>query len=147
MELTDKTEIARKLEQEGGDSEEILSLLLEAANLGDAEAIYAIGTFYLHGKYLDKDVSKGVRFIARAAKKNWAAAAFDLGVAYETGDFVEKDLSEAFQNYLRAMMLGDLSGAEEVCRCLYYGIGTAKNQELYDDLNGVLEAIRHREDK
>ncbi len=39
-------------------AEEVFALLQEAYSQGSAEAAYAIGSWYLHGKHVDRDISK-----------------------------------------------------------------------------------------
>ncbi len=135
----DKVRRAQTLDAAGAPKEKIIELLEDASREGSPEARYALGTFYLHGKYLKKDGVRGVSLIKEAAEAGWRDAIFDLAVAYEVGEFLEKNEEKAFQNYMKAMILGDLSAAAAVGRCYYYGIGTSENREVYEDIMDALD--------
>jgi TPR repeat protein len=110
--------------------ESALGLLRQAAALGSAEADYAIGTWYLFGRYVPKSLADAERHIRKAAKAGYPAALFDLAVMCETGRGAPKDKVRAFELYLRAALRGDSDAIESVARCVYHGIGTAKNRGL-----------------
>jgi len=109
---------------------EAFGLLRSAEKEGDPIASYALGTWYLHGTHVKKDLQKGVQYLIRASKGNLKEAFYDLAVCYEKGAGTEKNLQKAFQNYLIASRLGDKDALYQVVRCLYYGIGVPKNKEL-----------------
>lgn len=109
------------------DPDEVLALLKKADELGNAEAAYAIGTWYLFGKHVRKNFRTAVEHLQRAAARGWPNAAFDLAVCYEKGAGVPKDKAEAFTLYMKAARRGDPQAAYEVGRCFYWGIGTTKN--------------------
>lgn len=131
MESEELYKKALELEAIGGDPSEIVSLLEDSASRGSAEAIYAIATFYLHGKYLESNPARAFIYLQLAAKKMYPSALFDLGNAFETGEICAKDESEAFRCYLASAMFGDRDAINEVARCLYYGIGTRKDKRMY----------------
>lgn len=137
-----KVNRARALEKSGASKTEILELLEAAADEGNPEAVYALGTFYLHGKYYSKDKRRGISLIKKAAGANWRDAVFDFAVALETGDGIEKDEETSFNNYLKAMILGDINSSEEVARCFYYGIGIKKNKDAFERIMDIVDALR-----
>lgn len=110
------------------DGAAALALLEKADRLGNAEAAYAIGTWYLFGKHVVKHYPTAVSYLQRAASRGYASAASDLAVCYEKGAGVLKDKGEAFRLYMKAARLGDKQAAYEVGRCFYWGIGTAKDR-------------------
>ena len=110
------------------DGAAALALLEKADSLGNAEAAYAIGTWYLFGKHVKKNYRTAVSYLERASARGYASAASDLAVCYEKGAGVSKDKGEAFRLYMKAARLGDKQAAYEVGRCFYWGIGTAKDR-------------------
>lgn len=114
-----------------------LELLKRAAIAGSAEAHYAIGTWYLFGRVLPKDLKKAARHLKIAAADGDASAMFDLALLYETGRGVSKNAARAYQLYVRAAQKGDADATKSVIRCLYHGIGAPRNKlasELVEDL-------------
>lgn len=109
------------------DLRQVYQLLERAAFKGNAEALYAIGTWYLHGKYLKKNASIAVQYFLKSIEKNHPSAFYDLAVCFEKGVGVKKNKAKAFENYLNAALLGDRQSLYEVGRCYYYGIGVSKN--------------------
>jgi len=104
------------------------ALLSKAVDAGDARALYAMATWYLHGTHVEKDIKKGTAMLKSAANANVADALFDLAVSYETGVGVVRSEKKAAQHYLRAAFAGDVSAFRSVGRCLYYGIGFVKDR-------------------
>jgi uncharacterized protein len=125
---------ALKLEREGGEPSDVLVLLKSASAEGSADADYALGTLYLHGKYVAPEPEIALKYLRTAAVEMHPAALFDLGNALETGEIVDQDLRGAFRCYLHAMIFGDRDAIYEVARCFYYGIGTRKDRVVYEDL-------------
>lgn len=102
-------------------------MLKKADELGNAEAAYAVGTWYLFGKHVRKNYRTAVEYLQRATERGWANAAFDLAVCHEKGAGVPKDKAEAFSLYMKAARMGNQQAAYEVGRCFYWVIGTTKN--------------------
>lgn len=109
---------------------EAFDLLKQADAKDDYAATYALGTWYIHGRFVQKDLQKAFRCFSRATKGNIPDAYFDLAICYEKGEGTPKDLKKAFNAYVAASNLGDRSATYEVVRCLYHGIGTEKNVGL-----------------
>jgi TPR repeat protein len=109
---------------------ESFRLLQRAAKSGNAEAEYAIGTWYLFGKYLAKSSEKAARHFAKAARGGHAPAMFDLAIMYETGSGVKQNKSRAFELYVRAALRGDVDSIKSVARCVFHGIGPIRHQKL-----------------
>ena len=97
---------------------------------GNPQAAYALGTWYLHGRYVDKDAQTAVKLLFEAAKGGVRDSYFDLAVCFETGVGVERDCRRAAENYLRAAIRGDKQAIFEVGRCYFAGIGFRKNRRL-----------------
>jgi len=106
--------------------------LLEVAHaLGDRRASYALATWYMFGNDgYKKNIAKAISLLKLAAKSDIAYANHDLAVAYETGTGVKKNKKIAYNNYVAAVLNGDYDAAEEVGRCLYYGIGVNRDRKM-----------------
>jgi uncharacterized protein len=105
-------------------------LLVKAMEGGDSRAAYALGTWYLHGFFLQRDLKRGVALIAQAADAAVADAAFDLAVCYELGTGRRINHNKALCYYMRAFLLGYAPAAEEIERLLYWGDETVRNRPL-----------------
>lgn len=132
-------EALRKVEEQEPDIDLVVKLLEKGMENGDYRAMYALGTWYLHGKNLPVDIKKGIGLIKDAAKNNLTDAMFDLAIAYEKGVGVPVDNEAAFQLYLRSALCGDVKSIYEVGRCYYYGLGVSKDEELGDVIIKIYE--------
>ncbi len=113
----------RMMQSETPNINAVVKLLEKGIEEEDPSSKYAIGTWYLHGGYLKKNVRKGIGYIKDAARSGVAPALFDMAVAFETGTGVRKSEKKAAEYYLKAALSGDSEAFYEVGRCLYHGIG------------------------
>lgn len=118
------------LHAESKNFEAAFELLMRASAMGNPEAIYAIGTWYLHGRLVDKDLVKSVEHLEAACRLNHPAACLDLAICYENGEGVEKSTEMAFKYYVKASLWGNQDALFEVYRCFYHGIGVKENRGL-----------------
>ena len=123
-------EALTEISKDNPDAEKVTFLLEKASTEGDARATYALGTWYLYGKHVKKNINKAVKLFRQAAKSDEPSALYDLAVCYETGNGVKKNLKLAMEHYMRASLCGDKQSIYEVGRCYYYGIGIEKNRKL-----------------
>lgn len=93
-------------------------------------AAHALATWFIHGIGVRKDFARAVALEEIALRAGVAEAASNIAYAYESGKGVPKDLERALLFYRKAARLGDAEAAYEVGRCLFYGIGTRKNEAL-----------------
>lgn len=105
-------------------------LLEEAISLGNYNAMYALGTWYLHGKSVEKDYKKGFLLIQSSLAGNIKEAFYDLAVCYEIGKGIRANKGKAFEYYLKAALLGDKQSIYEIGRCYYYGKGIKKDHKI-----------------
>ena len=119
-------------EAEKDDPNNLLTfnLLERSLKLGNAKAAYALGNWYFHGKYVEKNIRKGIELFKLAASENNPDALYDLAVSYEVGVGVKKSLKSAFECYLRAALEGHTQAIYEVGRLFYFGIGVQKNVDI-----------------
>lgn len=120
----------REASKKRPDMVQVRSLLELAQKGGDADAAYALGTWFLHGKHVPKDYRKAVTLLRQAVAGNVANALYDLAVCYEKGAGIKRSPKRALEYYLRAALRGEAQSVYEVGRCFYYGIGTIKNRTL-----------------
>lgn len=108
------------------------SALLEAAHeQGDRRATYALATWLLVGNAVyPKDLRRAVKLLKLAAAADIASAHFDLAVSYETGQGTQKNEKSAYRHFIAAALNGDSASFAEVGRCLYHGIGVARDRKL-----------------
>lgn len=93
------------------DTIEAHSLLKQAAEMGDTESMFYLGTLYTVDPKL-KDEKNAYKWIKMAAEKEWLPAIRQLGVLYRSGFGVEKDLTKALSILEVAAQKGDVSSYE-----------------------------------
>lgn len=113
-----------------GNKEKVLELLEESYSQGNPEAAYALGTWYLHGEHVKKDLRKATGFLREAANSDVPDALYDLAVSYERGAGVKANPRKAFELFLRAALRGEKQSIYEIGRLYYYGIGIDKDKKL-----------------
>ncbi|SKD09963.1 hypothetical protein SAMN05660461_5863 [Chitinophaga ginsengisegetis] len=119
-----------EMQKESPDLGVAFNLLEQSANKGNAEALYAIGTWYLYGTFVKKNPSLAVEYFMSSVEGNHSNAYFDLGICYESGTGVKKNYKKVFDCYLNAALLGNNQAIYEVGRCYYYGIGIPRNERI-----------------
>lgn len=106
------------------------SLLEKAHNNGDHRASYALATWHLYGYGgYSVDLKKAINMLKLATEFDIASAHFDLAVSYETGNGIRKNMKAAYRHFLAAALNGDNDAYAEVGRCLYHGIGVARDRK------------------
>lgn len=124
------TTALKSASKEDADLDTVFKLLNKAYKQGNPKAAYALGTWYLFGKHVEKNVNKAFDLFVDASNDYISEACFDLAKCYEEGIGVKQSLNDAFKSYLEAALLGDKQAIYEVGRCYYYGIGTKADKEL-----------------
>ena len=119
-----------EMEKDKPDLEKVFELLEKSAELNNYEALYAIGTWYLHGRFVKKNTFLAVKYFIKSLEGNNSSAYYDLALCYEKGEGVKKNYKKAFECYLNAALLGDDQSLYEVGRCFYYGLGISKNKKI-----------------
>ena len=132
-----------EMEKESPNLKITFDLLNESAKAQNPEALYALGTWHLHGRFVKKKPEEAVNYFLKSIEGNNSNAYYDLAVCYEKGVGVKKNYKAAFDCYLNAALLGDKQSLYEVGRCYYYGIGVIKNISIskiwikHAELNGI----------
>jgi TPR repeat protein len=120
----------RESKKKNRDDEKIFGILNESLEEGDARAAYSLGTWYLQGKFVKKNLRTAIQLIKIAAKAKVSDALFDLAVCYEQGIGVKKNEKLAIENYLQAAFYGDAQAHHEVGLCYLYGVGVEKDKRI-----------------
>lgn len=137
----------REARKKSADQKRILKLLNSAFKAGSPEAAYALGTWYLHGKNVKKNLRTAMKMLRYAATENVASALYDLAVCYERGVGAKRNLRAAAEYYLRAAVHGDEQAIFSVGRCYYHGIGFEKDRRvawIWLDKSKQLNKSRHK---
>lgn len=85
---------------------EAIPLILEAAELGYADAQNHMGVNYRLGEGVPKDVQKGIDWYRKAAAQDNVKALLNLGLVYKRGVDLPQDLKEAARLIQRSAELG-----------------------------------------
>ncbi|SEI37382.1 hypothetical protein SAMN05216318_10131 [Nitrosomonas eutropha] len=73
-----------------------ISLFLEKARKGSADAQYQLGLLYLTGKGTLQDFSEASKWFILAAEQNHPLAQYELGLLYQIGQGVEMDSEKSY---------------------------------------------------
>lgn len=103
-------QLAHLLRIENAPADDVLEVLLAAAQAGSAEAELALAHIYLAGEGTPTDVPAGLKWLERAAAQNQPQALFELGVRYCRGEKVRQDVALGAEFYRRAADAGHLIG-------------------------------------
>jgi TPR repeat protein len=113
-----------------GYSERVAGLLWSEHRRGDARATFALSTWYHFGCLYKVDAKRAFTLARQAHRKGIRLATFNLAVSYERGWGVQKSAAKAFDLYVQAARKGERDAIDEVLRCVFWGIGTARNRQL-----------------
>jgi TPR repeat protein len=98
-----------------------------AAEKGDAEAQYNLGSAYYAGKRVSKNLTEAVKWVRKASEQGNADAQTFLGWLYEEGKGVPKNLVEAVKWYQKAAEQGSAYAQHNLGFCYENGRGVQKN--------------------
>ena len=101
---------------------------LQAAEAGDVNAQVAVAQIYW--KRADKDITKAMYWLQKAAEQNYAPAQESLAARYYEGDIVPQDLNKAFEWYSKSANQGESGSQYFLAFMLQNGEGVAQNTEL-----------------
>ena len=104
------TELARLYVSPQGipiDAPKVEALLLKAADMDNALALYQLGQYYRQGTLGGKvNYPKAIGMFTESARDGYAPAQFDLAAMYESGEGTDRDVAKALTWYLKAAELG-----------------------------------------
>ncbi len=105
------------------DFEKALELFRRAAERGDADAKYALGELYKHGKGVAKDDGEAANWFQAAADDDHAAAMVELAILKFNGSGVERDPAGAVKLFRRAAEQGNAVAQNRLAYLLAQGRG------------------------
>jgi TPR repeat protein len=98
-----------------------------AFELGNTQALYALGAMYDYGTGVDRDSSRARFYYEIAAEMKYSPAIVSLGIQLERGVGAPKDLTKAYSFYQRAADLGDSRAINKMGVFAEKGLGVEKN--------------------
>jgi len=102
-------------------------LLRVAAQAGNPDAQYALGTFYKEGRGVAKDMNQAVRLWAAAALADHTDAEVEYAIALFNGEGVAKDEQTAAALFHKAALHGSAIAQDRYARILSTGRGAPLN--------------------
>jgi TPR repeat protein len=108
----------------------------KAAEQGNAEGQYHLGTMYGYGFGIDQqefgkvDHYEAAKRFHKAAKGGYIKAQVKLGELYAIGQGVKKDQAESVKWYYRAAVQGDAMAQISVGLAYFSGVGVPENRVL-----------------
>lgn len=99
---------------------------LRAAELGNMEAQYKIGQYYLLGNSVEEDVEQALYWLEKSHLQGYTAATSSLGLIYETNIDVQ-DLELAYSLNQQAALLADMEAQFRLGLMYLQGRGVSEN--------------------
>lgn len=99
----------------------------EAAESGDAEAQFRLGTCYATGKHAAKDMDLAYWWFSKAAEQRHAEAQLHLGILYHEGSGVTKNTEKAAKWFTKSAKQGCAEAQYQLSQCYYDGLGVPKD--------------------
>lgn len=115
-----------------------LKWLEKAAEQGEREAQWRLGSCYFYGNGVEKDYNTAIEWYKEATRNGSAIAPFELGKCYETGTGVTKNPSLAFKYYKIAADNGHSKAKFRLGLCYLYEQGV---DEDYDKAVACFEEV------
>ena len=115
---------------ENPDYAKAADLLKKAEAAGSSKALFALGSWYFHGRHFEKDINLAISYWERAIEAKNSEAALELGTLYERGELVKKDMAKAFHYYCIGALFEGAKAHYEVSRFFYYGFYVPKDIKL-----------------
>ena len=109
------------------DFEKALGFFRRAAEGGDADAKYALGELYKHGKGVAKDDRAAAQWFRAAADNGHSAALVELAILTFNGAGVPRDPASAVKLFRRAAELGNPVAQDRLAWLLAQGRGAPQN--------------------
>lgn len=105
----------------------------KAAERGDANAQYRLGSCYSNGDGVETNKVEAVRWYRMAAEQGHAGAQGSLGMCYANGDGVETNKAEAVKWCRKAAEQGCVIAQFRLGMCYATGTGVEQNQEKAEE--------------
>ena len=106
-----------------------ISVIKEAADRGDYQAMCVLGQKYYFGEGVDKDATEGLAWTDRSAKLGYSFAQVRMAVAYRDGTERGKDLKKSAKLFRYAAEQGNGMGQSNLAFAYLLGKGVEVNHE------------------
>jgi uncharacterized protein len=117
------------------DPEKAKQLFYEAASLGNAQAMNALGNLYAKGITVDVNIDSILKWYNAAALNGYAKAYFNLGQMYKSGRGIQQNFTTAVNYYIKGNAANDIDCKKSLAYMYYKGLGVQQNYntafELY----------------
>lgn len=117
-----------------GSSTEEVNKYFAAAEQGDVEAQYQLGSMYSRGKSVKKNYELAVKWYTAAAEQGFAPALNNLGFAYQSGRGVSVDEKKAAELYSKGAEQGYPMAQYNLGFCYENGIGVEVDEKKAEEL-------------
>jgi TPR repeat protein len=84
---------------------------MDSCHNGSGMACFFVAASYMEGKYINKDISKGIEYLEKACEQGAAVGCYNLGNIYAQGRGVDKMPKKAMKLFNRACD----KGVENAC--------------------------------
>lgn len=115
--------------------------LVDAANGGDALAIYEVGNRIFDGRGVAANPASSVAWYAKSASMGFAPAEYRLGSLYEKGVGVGVDPAKAVEHYATAAKAGNISAMHNLA--VLFATGTLGAPDFGSAAKWFTEAANH----
>lgn len=128
-------EIAENLNEQSkqflmsGEIEKAIPILMQAAELNNAEAQYNLGYCYQNGIGIEQDLQQAVELYSKSAYQGFNDGYYQLMMAYGNGNGVEQDFEKAFSFALKCAENDDETCIWNVANCYYEGMGVERDMD------------------
>jgi TPR repeat protein len=101
----------------------------EAAERGDAEAMYRYANNLRNGKGISKNEKEAFRWYEKASAEGHLDAMNQLAICYNSGFGTTKNQKKAFDLFEKAASLGQMQATANLAVCYAKGLGVPVNQD------------------
>lgn len=122
------------------DPEISLKWFEKASKQGHAKALYYLGSFYLDGIAIEKNIKKGLELLEESVSKGFHEAEHLLGLLFYSGkedslgNKIAKDYLTAFKWFEKSSYKGNIRSFYYLGVMHLYGFGTEQNTKIGFDL-------------
>lgn len=111
------------------DYQKAFKLFIDAANLGNIDAIYNLGLCYQQGNAVDINFKVAFEIFNKAAQKGHIGAINSIGICYSKGIGVEQNDGLAAKAFEKAAKGGNADAQFDLAESYYNGTGIEENEE------------------
>ncbi|MEM7362259.1 MAG: tetratricopeptide repeat protein [Bacteroidota bacterium] len=104
--------------------------LIRYAKLEKPEIYHLLGTWYLEGKHVKKNLKRAISFFKKAADEDVIEAVYQLALHHQSGIGTPQDAQEAHRLFTKAALNGHPPSAQKVADIYASKPKTKKNKKL-----------------